>query len=202
MRYYIADCHFFHRSLLTKMDCRPFDDVLQMNEVMIAAWNRKVRTNDEVVIIGDLSYGTLDETLDLLNKLNGHLYLIKGNHDNYVKDLEFASRFEWIRDYVELNDNKRKIVISHYPIVCYNGQYRLDENGIPKTYMLYGHVHNTMDEEILNDYIKKVRLIKRVGPDGIERHIPCQMINCFCMFSNYEPLTIEEWIINDRLRRK
>ena len=32
-------------------------------------------------------------------------------------------------------------------------------------------------------------------------NIPCQMINCFCMFSDYIPLTLDEWIEVDRKRR-
>ena len=49
MRYYIADCHFFHAVLNIAMDKRGFDSVEEMNEVMIERWNQKVRKNDEVV---------------------------------------------------------------------------------------------------------------------------------------------------------
>ncbi|MBO4782059.1 MAG: hypothetical protein J5522_06645, partial [Lachnospiraceae bacterium] len=35
-----------------------------------------------------------------------------------------------------------------------------------------------------------------------EKPIPCQMINCFCMFSDYVPLTLTEWIKVDEERRK
>lgn len=77
MRYYIADCHFFHASLNTKMDKRGFESVEEMNEYMIQQWNKKVRKNDEVVILGDLSWGKDDETNELLNRLNGRLFLIK-----------------------------------------------------------------------------------------------------------------------------
>lgn len=42
MRYYIADTHFFHRSLNEKMDQRGFEDIEQMNEYMIDQWNSKV----------------------------------------------------------------------------------------------------------------------------------------------------------------
>ena len=26
------------------------------------------------------------------------------------------------------------------------------------------------------------------------------MINCFCMYSDYTPLTLDEWIMNDKIR--
>ena len=202
MRYYIADCHFYHRSLLTKMDCRGFDNVDEMNEVIIDNWNNKVRSNDEVIILGDLSLGTAEETTSVLERLNGHLFLIRGNHDRFEKDKDYDySRFEWIKDYEELNDNRRKVILCHYPIIFYNMQYRLDKNDQPKTYMLYGHVHNTHDERLLDQFIKTVRETEIIGPDGNKHKIPCQMINCFCGFSNYTPLTLDEWIENDRARR-
>lgn len=56
MRYYIADLHFFHEAMNHRMDNRGFSDVEEMNEYMISKWNGKVRKNDDVVIIGDLSW--------------------------------------------------------------------------------------------------------------------------------------------------
>ena len=32
--------------------------------------------------------------------------------------------------------------------------------------------------------------------------IPCNMINCFCMYSDYIPLTLDEWIECDRKRKE
>lgn len=202
MRYYIADCHFYHRSLLTKMDCRGFESVDEMNETMIDKWNTKVRSNDEVIILGDFSLGTAVQTSQVLDRLNGHLFLIRGNHDRFEKDKEYdGSRFGWIKDYEELNDNKRRVILCHYPIPFYNLQYRVDEDNNPKTYMLYGHVHNTHDEKLLQHFIDTIRDTVIIGPDGEEHKIPCQMINCFCGFSDYTPLTLDEWIENDQKRR-
>lgn len=195
MRYYIADCHFFHGTLNSKMDNRGFENVEAMNEYMIRKWNAKVKSNDEVVIIGDFSWGTAEETNKLLNKLRGRLYLIQGNHDRFLTNGNYnASRFVWIKPYAEMHDNGRKVVLCHYPIMCYNGQYRLDEKGNPKTYMLYGHVHNTHDQRLLEQFQEMMRNTKVEGPDGVVRNIPCNMINCYCGFSDYEPLTLDEWI--------
>lgn len=203
MRYYIADLHFFHEAMNRKMDCRGFASVEEMNEYMIAKWNGKVRKNDDVVIIGDLSWGNAEETNALLKRLNGRLYLIQGNHDRFLtnKDMD-VSRFRWIKSYEELSDNKRKVVLCHYPIMCYNGQYRLDEQGNPKTYMLYGHVHDTQDQRLLEQFQEMTRDTITVNANGEEQHIPCNMINCFCMYSDYEPLTLDEWIELDQKRTK
>lgn len=203
MRYYISDCHFFHRNLNTKMDKRGFGSVEEMNDHMKHKWNSKVRCNDEVVILGDLSFGDGLQTNELLSSLNGKKYLIIGNHDRFLRDKQFdKSLIEWSCPYAELNDNKRKIVVSHYPVFCYDGQYRTDDNGKPTTFMLYGHVHNTYDEVLVNEFIKTTRSVKRTSYHHDEAMpIPCNMINCFCMFSDYTPLTLDEWIEVDKKRR-
>ena len=203
MRYYISDLHFFHKGMNDRMDCRGFASLEEMNAVMLERWNEKVRPNDDVVILGDLSFGTPKKTNELLEQLNGRLYLITGNHDRFLSARDFdASRFKWIRPYAELSDEKRKVVLSHYPVFCYNGQYRVDQDGNPMTYMLYGHVHNSEDELLVDRCIRITRETKRKikGVEG-EVPIPCNMINCFCMFSDYRPLTLNEWIEVDRDRR-
>lgn len=201
MRYYIADPHFSHGALNTKMDRRGFESVEAMNEYMLRQWNRKVRKNDEVVILGDLSWGKAEETNELLDRLNGRLYLIQGNHDRFLKNKDYnAGRFVWIKPYEELQDNKRKVILCHYPIMCYNGQYRVDEKGNPKVYMLYGHVHDTQDQRLLERFQAITRETASVSPDGKARQIPCNMINCFCMYSDYVPLTLDEWIACERRR--
>ena len=202
MRYYIADCHFFHGALNQKMDRRGFESMEAMNQYMIGQWNRKVRRNDEVVILGDLSWGTAEETNRLLEQLHGKLYLIQGNHDRFLKDTAFCrERFQWIQPYAELHDNKRKVVLCHYPVMCYNGQYRLDKEGNPKVYMLYGHVHDTHDQRLMEQFQRIAAQTEAEAADGTVRRIPCHMINCFCMYSDYMPLSLDEWIGLDEQRR-
>ena len=202
MRYYIADPHFFHGALNTKMDHRGFETAEAMNAYMLQKWNAKVRKNDDVVILGDLSWGKAEETNALLEKLNGNLYLIEGNHDRFSSNAGYnAKRFVWIKPYAEMHDSRRKVILSHYPIMYYNGQYHLDDKGNPKTYMLYGHVHDTADQRLLEQFQQITQKTFRSHMDGQERPIPCNMINCFCMYSDYTPLTLDEWIICNQKRK-
>ena len=197
MRYYIADCHFYHRNLLTQMDNRGFESVEQMNEYMIERWNKKVHARDEVVILGDFSLGSGEETNRILRRLKGKLFLIRGNHDErYLKDKAFdVSRFQWIKDYAEIHDNKRKIVLSHYPIFCYNGQFRRNAEDMPLTYMLHGHIHASGDQALVDKFCEITReTMRKSAHQKVAMPIPCQLINCFCMYSDYTPLTLEEWV--------
>ena len=204
MRYYIADCHFFHENINHRMDKRGFSDALEMNEYMIKRWNDKVRRNDEVVILGDLSLARADPTNEILGRLNGRLYLLVGNHDKWVRQSSAnLGRFQWVKDYAEMADDGRKVVLSHYYIPTYNGQYRRNQDGTPKTWMLFGHVHNTLDMKYIDDYQDAVRkqVRKAEGYEGLQ-NVPSQAINCFCVYSDYTPLTLDEWIEIEKTRRE
>ena len=163
MRYYIADLHFGHAKLNIAMDQRGFASGEEMDRYMIEKWNSRVRHGDEVVILGDFCMTKkADEAEKIIRQLKGKKYLVVGNHDRYLNDKTFdRSLFKWIEPYHELNDDRRKIVLSHYPVFCYDGQYRRNGNGVPKTYMLYGHVHNTYDEVLVNDFIMQTRACRR-----------------------------------------
>lgn len=188
MRYYIADCHFGHEKAM-QLDKRPFDTVEQMDAYMIEQWNQVVRKKkDEVVILGDFCMGKGERVNELLSALNGRKCLVTGNHDSmFLRDKRFdTDLFEWIRPYAELHDNNRKVVLSHYPIICYNGQYHGK-----MTYMLYGHVHDTQDYWNVQRFVRETRETT-YGEE--KKPISCNMLNCFAVFSDYRPLTLDEWI--------
>ena len=201
---YIADLHFYHDNLNRRMDMRGFSGYEEMNAHMISRWNEYVTRKDEVYILGDFSISRGRATNEILRQLNGKKYLIEGNHDKYLKDKEFdRSLFGWIRPYAEIRDAGRKVILSHYPVFCYNGQYRTTPEGAPITYMLYGHVHNTHDERLVNEFIRMTENTMVTSKGRTQEHpIPCNMINCFCMFSDYVPLTLNDWIRSDADRRK
>ena len=186
---YIADCHFFHNRLCAEMDRRGFSDYEEMNEHMIACWNEKVTSKDEVYILGDFSIAKAKATSEIVERLNGKIHLIAGNHDRFLEDKSFDSgMFRWTKDYAEIRDNGRHVILSHYPVFCYKGQYRRDQDGRPLTYMLYGHVHDTHDERLVHRFIRETQTVKVMSKHVTEPSpIPCNMINCFCMFSGYQP---------------
>lgn len=201
-RYYISDLHFYHKNAI-EMDGRDFESIEEMNTYMIKQWNSRVRKRDEVVVLGDFSWGDAEQTKEILSQLQGRIYFIRGNHDYFLKKKAWAStRFVWVRDYAEMSDSERNVILSHYPIVCYNKQFRRDENGKPKTYMLHGHIHNTQDQVLLDEYRKNLEKQIHYNPKTKEEEIiPFNLINCFCVYSNYVPLTLDEWILVDQQRR-
>ena len=86
--------------------------------------------------------------------------------------------------------------------MCYNRQYDLI-NGKAHSYMLHGHIHATQDQEFVDRFVldnrKRTRTVTTKDGENITLPIPCEIINCFCMYSDYKPLPLDEWkVINDK----
>ena len=56
-RYVISDTHFNHSRILEYCQ-RPFDNVEEMNEVIINNWNKVINEDDIVYVLGDFCFGT------------------------------------------------------------------------------------------------------------------------------------------------
>ena len=197
MKRYISDQHFGGEECITNFDKRQFSDVSEMDKYMIKQWNDTIQSGDLVIVLGDM-FSTKDvkKINGILNRLNGKFALIEGNHDCEWLKLEGVNlnRFEWIKPYAELNDGKKTIIASHYPIFCYNHQHQKDSSGQPRAYMLYGHVHNSEESALVTKLQDTVRNTITTNKHGETIPIPSQMINCFCMRSDYKPLTLNEWV--------
>lgn len=79
MIYYIADTHFGHENII-EMCNRPFSNVDEMNNVMIERWNKKIKGNDTVYVIGDMFFRCSDPE-SIMKQLKGKKRLLNGNHD-------------------------------------------------------------------------------------------------------------------------
>ena len=81
MKYFISDQQWGHGAII-HMEHRPFNNVQEMNEAMIESWNSVVTKDDEVYHLGDIGYKMNPTQLhSILSRLNGKIYLVKGNHD-------------------------------------------------------------------------------------------------------------------------
>ena len=71
---------------------------------------------------------------NVLNRLNGKIYLIIGNHDMKNLKQSCSDRFEKVAMQMYIEVDKQKIYFNHCPFLCYGGAYR-------DTWQLFGHVH-------------------------------------------------------------
>jgi len=135
----ISDTHFNHTNII-KYCNRPFKDANHMNESLIANWNAKVSPDDDVIHCGDFCFGN---PLPIINRLNGRITLVKGNHDQsflkmmkYNQDPNLTDKVR-VLDTFGIVSNEKKVLFIHYPI----WQDRYSHNHVYDL-LLYGHVHN------------------------------------------------------------
>ena len=133
--WFTADHHFFHGNII-KYCNRPFTDVDNMNETLISNWNKVVGKDDFVFHLGDFSAGGAAEWTSLLDRLNGRIFLVLGNHDMNNVDQGFMKRFEEVSMQMQISVGKQRIYLNHYPFLCYGGAYR-------GTWELFGHIHTS-----------------------------------------------------------
>lgn len=106
-----------------------------MTSEIIREWNENVSPEDTVYILGDVFFMNKHDAVDVINRLNGKLILIQGNHDSKIVSYnKFRERFHQIHQYLEINLNGTKVCMMHYPIKSWNGMYRGSVH-------LHGHLH-------------------------------------------------------------
>jgi len=132
--FFTADTHWGHRNII-KYCHRPFADVEEMNEALIDNWNSVVGKDDIVFHLGDFAMGGSAEWSRFLERLNGKIYLILGNHDMKTIGKGF-SRFEYVTMQMLINIGGQQIYLNHCPLLFY-GESK-------NTWQLYGNVHTNL----------------------------------------------------------
>ena len=175
-KFYISDLHYGHANIIA-FDNRPFNSVKEMNSEIIKRWNSVVSPGDIVYVLGDMFWVNSSEALEVLDELKGQKFLIKGNHDR-CNDSKFLKKFSKVTEYLEVDDEGRKVVLCHYPIPCY-------KNHFYGWYHLYGHVHNSFEWNMTENS-------KRLMRELYDR--PCEMYNVGSMmpWMDYTPRTLNE----------
>lgn len=192
MNYYISDMHFFHKNVTKEgnnFDNRPFNSLSEMHQYMKEKWNSKITNGDTVYILGDIAMrGTNEELIALVAQLKGRKVLIKGNHDD-VSDMRYKNVFAEIYDYKEITDyvdqDAYKLVLSHYPILMWNGQHR-------GTIHLYGHTHNTYENEFYQECLRKLNMEMLMRSEKCYDIARAYNVGCMMPYMNYEPRTLKE----------
>ena len=144
--WFTSDLHFMHKNIV-KYCNRP---VLIENhtEWLIDKLNSVIGKNDEVYHLGDFSFGSYEDTLAIMKRLNGKWYYLKGNHDNHERMINLCkesnstylgSSLKNIRIQYHSQKKSKFFVLCHFPIVSW-------ENRGHGSIHCHGHVHNSVVE--------------------------------------------------------
>jgi calcineurin-like phosphoesterase family protein len=144
--WFTSDTHFNHSNII-KYCKRPFEDVEEMNQILIDNWNMVVAEDDLIICCGDFSLGNSNNAIQILNRLNGYKILIKGNHEKSVLGSKGAKEYfdGGIYDLLEItiideevSDGFQDIILCHYPMIVWDKSHR-------GSWQLFGHVHGMLD---------------------------------------------------------
>ena len=136
--FFTSDTHFGHENII-KFCNRPFTNAKEMNETLINNWNRVIGPDDTIFHLGDFAFGGSYLWNNMLDRLNGHIYLIIGNHDRKNLRQGYVQKFDGIYPQLQINIDGRSVYLNHYPFLCYGGSYRGDKDAV---WQLFGHVHS------------------------------------------------------------
>ena len=175
--FFTSDLHLGHEHILATRT--QFKDIFEHDQFLIDQWNKRIRKNDVVYILGDLSYRSPHHISYYLTRMNGQKHLIVGNHDIYWKKhvIDMAEYFESV-DYLKtIKFSKKQVTLCHYPMLEWPGS-RYVESG--NSFLIHGHIHDSKGGTY--EYIKA--------------HLP-HALNAGVDVNGYEPVTFEELIGNN-----
>lgn len=132
---FTADTHFGHANIIRFCD-RPYKDVNHMDEMLLLNWNEVVGQDQVVFHLGDFSFKGKRNIPNLLNRLNGKVILIRGNHD-HSGDLK---HFDEVHDLAEVEVERQRIIMCHYAMKVWNHSFR-------GSWHIYGHSHGTLAKD-------------------------------------------------------
>jgi calcineurin-like phosphoesterase family protein len=142
-----SDEHYGHENII-KYCKRPFANVYEMRDYIIAQHNKKVPRSPNVLTIhaGDMfTHLTRKEATDVLYQLNGKHAFIYGNHDELIEsDPWIRDQFMWVKGENKvggahlLNFQNKKLLVSHFA-------QRVWERSHKGSYHVFGHSHQELE---------------------------------------------------------
>lgn len=151
--WFSSDYHFGHsREFIYKP--RGFNSVEEMNEAIIARHNEVVGEDDDVYVLGDLMLGDNENGLDCIERLNGRIHIVLGNHDTPAREMIYRYQLKNVVEVaaaIRLKYKKYHFFLTHFP--CMTGN--LERESLTQTTInLCGHSHcknkfQDMDKSII-----------------------------------------------------
>ncbi len=145
MIYFSSDWHLGHANII-RYDNRPFENVDEMNHVIIGNVTRQLEKGDSLYFLGDFSFTRS------INEAEGHmkaialtgadLFFIKGNHDKRDTIKLYEKYGTYLGEQKKIEVDGQEIVLNHYAMRVWDKSHR-------GAWHLYGHSHHSLPE--LND---------------------------------------------------
>ena len=138
--FFVSDLHINHSNII-RYSNRPFSNVEEMNEAIVENWNSLVKPDDTVYCLGDVAFMPYDKFKPFMDRFNGNIHLILGNHDKMIiehkTELLHRGAFASIQDYKKLKTGGQTLILFHYSMRVWDGSHR-------GAIHLWGHSHGSL----------------------------------------------------------
>lgn len=166
--YLISDHHFCHNNIINYTRTE-FNDISSMHSRIISEHNNTIGEDDIVIFLGDFSFKN-SFIREVAPKLNGHKFLIMGNHD-------------------------QSGLFKSYPILGFEGVYvnpiRLDGNYLSHEPLISGERDDAQFKLIVKEFSKCSDAMNYHGHIHTEDRLDSsRFTNVTCEALNYKPLLI------------
>ena len=161
--YFISDAHFGHKNLSERFRGM---SVEESDELLIRNWNNKVKKKDDIVYyLGDFSMDAPELLEKYLDKLNGKIYIIGGNHDTRRVCTKFKELGITVLGCMEY----KGYMLTHMPV-----DRRMIKEGPFRRYRgnIHGHIHAY--ELVSPDYISVAADLNNLTPMTFEEIVEKQ----------------------------
>lgn len=162
--WFSSDLHFNHDREFV-WQARGFNSVEEMNEQIIERFNSVVAPGDILYLLGDTALGgggneILMQNKALIERLNGEIYMVLGNHDTNPR----IEMYKSCKNVVEADKWANKIkyngyhfYLSHFPTLTGN----LEKESLKQcTCNLFGHTHQ------ISNFHMDIPYLYHVGVDS------------------------------------
>lgn len=155
--WFTSDLHDFHANIFKFQkerreamgitdDMTDTEKVEKQHNWIVKMWNSTVDKRDHVYILGDVSFGSAEQTKRLLGKLNGKKHLVIGNHDkscrgleNYFESVSQIKEFPVKKHQYDFLEENIYLVLCHFPLLAWNRR-------LHGAIHLTGHLHGGLDD--------------------------------------------------------
>lgn len=129
MYFFTADEHYWHRNIIEYCS-RPYADVVEMNEAIIANHNSIVGQSDTTIHAGDFALCQKEDAEKIIRRLNGKHVFMNGSHDRWMQEMN-----KW--HLIQIKFQGQRVYICHFCMKTWPASHY-------NTWHLYGHSHGAL----------------------------------------------------------
>lgn len=137
--WFLGDLHLGHTNILTFQDAqhdrtRPFDTIEEHDATIEENWNKDIKTEDYVYVVGDIAFDK-EKFQKQFPRLNGSKRLIIGNHDD-IKKFDMTGYFKKINLWRVFREYD--FTVTHIP---------MHMDFCKTTFNVHGHIHQNISPD-------------------------------------------------------